>query len=118
MSYIMAFLSVVFFLATTSFAQSRIAVVREHRLAASLLTGLSFESPEYAVNRGTKLCPPFWKVSTVKADSLYNFRIEVTFCRETNMVIGNRLKELRESKNLSQGDIEKRTVPATRLTRS
>ena len=25
------------------------------------------------------------------------------------MVIGNRLKELRESKNLSQGDIEKRT---------
>jgi transcriptional regulator with XRE-family HTH domain len=28
---------------------------------------------------------------------------------ETIMVIGNRLKELRESKELSQGDIEKRT---------
>ena len=30
-------------------------------------------------------------------------------CEEAIMVIGNRLKELRESKNLSQGDIEKRT---------
>ena len=29
-------------------------------------------------------------------------------CQETIMVIGNRRKELRESKNLSQGDIEKR----------
>src|ERR1700688_4278062 len=29
--------------------------------------------------------------------------------QETPMVIGNRLKELRESKKLSQGDIEKRT---------
>src|ERR1700756_5643958 len=28
---------------------------------------------------------------------------------ETIMVVGNRLKELRESKSLSQGDIEKRT---------
>jgi transcriptional regulator with XRE-family HTH domain len=30
-------------------------------------------------------------------------------CEETTMVIGNRLKELRESKQLSQGDIEKRS---------
>ncbi|MGA7638858.1 MAG: helix-turn-helix transcriptional regulator [Candidatus Acidiferrales bacterium] len=30
-------------------------------------------------------------------------------CRRTQMVIGDKLKELRATKNLSQGDIEKRT---------
>jgi len=35
--------------------------------------------------------------------------IKITSCEETIMVIGNRLKELRESKQLSQGDIEKRS---------
>jgi transcriptional regulator with XRE-family HTH domain len=34
---------------------------------------------------------------------------EVTLWQENIMVIGNRLKELRESKELSQGDIEKRS---------
>src|SRR5882762_8951400 len=37
-------------------------------------------------------------------------QIKVTLtCEEVIMVIGNRLKELRESKQLSQGDIGKRT---------
>src|SRR5208283_4090964 len=33
----------------------------------------------------------------------------ITLCKNVPMIIGTRLKKLREERNLSQGDIEKRT---------
>jgi transcriptional regulator with XRE-family HTH domain len=33
----------------------------------------------------------------------------ITLCKDWSMIIGSRLKRLREERNLSQGDIEKRT---------
>jgi transcriptional regulator with XRE-family HTH domain len=33
----------------------------------------------------------------------------ITLCKNRHMIIGTRLKKLREERNLSQGDIEKRT---------